>query len=70
MSCLGATHIPQRVDEHGTPYACMADDAAYSTFELEGGIIAHFNSSWCVRVHRDELLSVQVDGTHGSAIAG
>ncbi len=70
VSCLGATHIPQRVDERGISYACTADDAAYSTFELEGGIIAHFNSSWCVRVYRDELLSLQVDGTHGSAIAG
>jgi len=70
VSCLGATHIPQRVDEHGVPYACTADDAAYATFELEGGIIAQFNSSWCVRVYRDELLSIQVDGTHGSALAG
>jgi predicted dehydrogenase len=54
--CVGATHIPRRVDEHGESYATTADDAAYAhaTFELEGGIIAHFNSSWCVRVHRDE----------------
>nr|BBH86054.1 oxidoreductase [Thermosporothrix sp. COM3] len=70
VSCLGATHIPERIDEQGNPYACTADDAAYSTFELEGGIIAHFNSSWCVRVYRDELLTIQVDGTHGSALAG
>jgi predicted dehydrogenase len=70
VSCLGATHIPERIDERGKPYACTADDAAYSTFELAGGIIAHFNSSWCVRVYRDELLTLQVDGTHGSALAG
>ncbi|GHO70605.1 oxidoreductase [Ktedonobacter sp. SOSP1-52] len=70
LSCLGATHIPERVDEQGQPYASTADDAAYATFELAGGIIAHFNSSWCVRVYRDELLSIQVDGTHGSAVAG
>jgi len=70
VSCLGATHIPERIDEQGKPYACTADDAAYSTFELAGGIIAHFNSSWCVRVYRDELLTLQVDGTHGSAVAG
>ena len=70
VSCLGATHIPERIDERGNPYACTADDAAYSTFELAGGIIAHFNSSWCVRVYRDELLTLQVDGTHGSALAG
>jgi predicted dehydrogenase len=70
VSCLGATHIPQRVDEQGQPYKCTADDAAYATFELEGGIIAHFNSSWTVRVRRDDLLTLQVDGTKGSAVAG
>ena len=70
VSCLGATHIPQRWDESGRPYDATADDAAYATFELEGGIVAHFNSSWCTRVRRDDLLTIQVDGTRGSALAG
>ncbi|MEY3000992.1 MAG: hypothetical protein RL648_1206 [Verrucomicrobiota bacterium] len=70
VSCLGATHIPERIDEAGRPYRCTADDAAYATFELEGGVIAHFNSSWVTRVRRDDLLTLQVDGTHGSAVAG
>ena len=70
VSCLGATHIPQRVDENGKPYDADADDAAYATFQLEGGVIAHINSSWTVRVRRDDLVTFQVDGTHGSAIAG
>ncbi len=70
VSCLGATHIPERIDEQGKPYKCTADDAAYATFELEGGVIAHFNSSWAVRVRRDDLLTLQVDGTKGSAVAG
>src|SRR5205823_269917 len=70
VSCTGATHIPERVDEEGKRYQCTADDAAYATFELEGGIIAQFNSSWTVRVRRDDLLTIQVDGTKGSAIAG
>jgi len=70
VSCRGATHIPERVDENGQTYAATADDAAYATFELDGGIIAHFNSSWAVRVRRDDLLTLQVDGTHGSAVAG
>jgi predicted dehydrogenase len=70
LSCLGATHIPERVDEAGKPYVCTADDSAYATFELEGGVIAHFNSSWNVRVRRDDLLTVQVDGTKGSAVCG
>ena len=70
VSCLGATHIPRRWDENGQPYACTADDSAYATFQLEGGAVAHFNSSWCVRVRRDDLLTLQVDGTRGSAVAG
>jgi predicted dehydrogenase len=70
LSCLGATHIPERVDEQGSRYAATADDAAYTTFELDGGIVAQINSSWCVRVRRDELFSLQVDGTEGSAVAG
>ncbi len=70
VSCLGATHIPNRWDENGKKYKATADDAAYATFELEGGVIAHFNSSWTVRVRRDDLLTLQVDGTHGSAVAG
>jgi predicted dehydrogenase len=70
VSCLAATHVDKRWDEQGRTYPCTADDSAYSTFELEGGVIAHFNSSWTVRVRRDDLLTLQVDGTHGSAVAG
>ena len=70
VSTLPATHIPERIDEAGKPYKCTADDSAYSTFELENGVICHFNSSWNVRVRRDDLLTMQVDGTKGSAIVG
>lgn len=70
VSCMGATHIPERVDEEGEVYTCTADDSAYATFELENGIIAQFNSSWTVRVRRDDLLTLQIDGTKGSAVAG
>ena len=70
VSCRCATHIPERRDEQGRIYRCTADDAAYATFETDQGIILHFNSSWCVRVRRDDLLTLQVDGTKGSAMAG
>jgi predicted dehydrogenase len=70
VTCLGAIHIEDRWDESGRKYKSSADDAAYATLQLEGGVIAHFNSSWCVRVWRDDLLTLQVDGTHGSAVAG
>jgi predicted dehydrogenase len=70
VSCRGATHVPYRWDENGKKYRATADDAAYATFELADGVIAHFNSSWTVRVRRDDLLTLQVDGTKGSAVAG
>ena len=70
VSCLGATHIPSRVDEKGQTYTADADDAAYATFQLAGGVVAHINSSWDVRVRRDDLVTFQVDATHGSAVAG
>jgi predicted dehydrogenase len=70
LTCLGATHIPTRWDEKGKTYKCTADDSAYATFELENGVICHFNSSWTVRVNREDLLTLQVDGTKGSAVAG
>lgn len=70
ISCLGATHIPKRVDENGDTYDADADDASYATLELEGGIVAQMNSSWTTRVRRDDLVTFHVDGTHGSAVAG
>jgi predicted dehydrogenase len=70
VQCAIATHVPSRVDESGAPYDATADDAAYAIFELDGGVIAQINSSWAVRVFRDELVEFQIDGTHGSAVAG
>jgi predicted dehydrogenase len=70
VMCLGATHIAERVDEEGRRYAATADDAAYATFELDDGVIAQINSSWCTRVRRDDLATFHVDGTLGSAVAG
>ncbi|MGW1146103.1 Gfo/Idh/MocA family protein [Streptomyces sp. NPDC002454] len=70
VQALTATHVPERWDERGERYAATADDAAYGVFELDGGVVAQINSSWTVRVHRDELVEFQVDGTEGSAVAG
>jgi predicted dehydrogenase len=70
VSCIGATHIGKRWDENGRAYKATADDAAYTTFELDSGVVAHINSSWCVRVRRDDLFVLQVDGTEGTAVAG
>lgn len=70
VTAKAVTHIPERWDEHGERYDATADDAAYAIFELAGGVIAQVNSSWAVRVERKELVEFQVDGTHGSAVAG
>jgi predicted dehydrogenase len=74
VTARSVTHIPTRWDEQGRPYEATADDAAYAIFELESPagdpVVAQINSSWAVRVHRDELVEFQVDGTHGSAVAG
>ena len=70
VSCLGATHIPERIDENGNAYECTADDSCYATFELENGVVCQFNSSWDVRVRRDDLFVMNVDGSKGSATVG
>ncbi len=70
LVAYGATDIAERRAEDGKPYACTADDSAYAMFLLENGVMAQFNSSWCTRVRRDDLLTIQVDGTKGSAVAG
>jgi predicted dehydrogenase len=70
VCCLGAAHIPERWDENGRRYRATADDACYAMFQLDGGVIATINSSWCTRVRRDDLVTFHVDGTHGSAVAG
>ncbi|GFM19897.1 dehydrogenase [Mycobacterium sp. PO1] len=70
VTARAVTHIPRRWDEAGHAYSATADDAAYGIFEIDGDIVAQINSSWAVRVYRDELVEFQIDGTHGSAVAG
>ena len=70
VSCMGATHLGKRWDEKGEPYVSDTEDAAYATFTTDAGIVCQFNSSWCTRVRRDDLLTLHVDGTKGSAVAG
>lgn len=70
MVSMTATHVKKRWDENGNEYACTAEDAAYAMFQTETGILCQFNTSWCTRVRRDDLLTIQVDGTEGSAVVG
>jgi predicted dehydrogenase len=70
LCCTGAVFLAERWDEAGQRYRADAEDAAFATFMLKGGAVAQINSSWCTRVRRDDLVTFQVDGTKGSAVAG
>ena len=70
VNAIASIDLAERIDESGKPYVCTADDSAFGTFKLEGGILCQLNSSWCVRVRRDDLVTFQVDGTEGSAVFG
>ena len=70
LVAYGNVDLPERRDESGKNYKATADDSAYAIFVLEDGTVCQFNSSWCVRVRRDDLLTVEVNGIKGSAVAG
>jgi predicted dehydrogenase len=70
LTCLGATHIKERVDEKGKTFTVDTDDSAYATILTDTGVVCHFNSSWTTRMRRDDLLTLHVDGEKGSAVAG
>lgn len=65
-----ATAIPQRADESGARYDVDVDDTSLTLAELEGGAVGTIVCSWATRVRRDDLLTFQIDGTGGSAVAG
>ena len=65
-----ATAIPQRADESGTRYDVDVDDTSLTLAELENGAVGTIACSWATRVRRDDLLTFQIDGTSGSAVAG
>jgi predicted dehydrogenase len=70
MVTAAATATPQRVDEAGARYVADVEDTAATLVELESGAIGTILSSWATRVRRDDLMTFQVDGTGGSAVAG
>jgi predicted dehydrogenase len=64
------TATPERIDERGERYPVAVEDSAATLVEIEGGAFGTILSSWATRVRRDDLLTLQVDGTLGSAVAG
>ena len=70
VSSAAWTATPERIDEQGSHYTVDVEDAAATLVELENGAFGTILSSWATRVRRDDLFTLQVDGTEGSAIAG
>lgn len=70
LACSALTHLPERVDEQGSAYKATAEDAAYSIFRFDDGLVAQLSADWAVRPYRDDLFVMQVDGERGSATAG
>jgi predicted dehydrogenase len=70
VSAMMATAIPERVDERGQTYTVDAEDTSHALLRLDGGAVAVITNSWATRLRRDDTMVVQIDGTHGSAVAG
>jgi predicted dehydrogenase len=64
------TAVPERIDENGARYDVEVEDSAATLVEIEGGTFGTIMSSWATRVRRDDLFTLHVDGTKGSAVAG
>jgi predicted dehydrogenase len=70
VSSAAWTAVPERIDENCERYRVAVDDSAATLVEIEGGIFGAILSSWATRVRRDDLFTLAVDGTAGSALAG
>ena len=70
VSSASWTAMPERIDEQGQRYEVDVEDAAATLIELDNGAFGTILSSWATRVRRDDLFTLQVDGTKASALAG
>lgn len=70
VAAATATAIPERINERGERYRVDVDDTSLTLAELANGAVGAIVCSWATRVRRDDLLTLQIDGTGGSAIAG
>jgi len=64
------TATPERIDEEGRRYTVDVDDTSFTLAELASGAVGTIICSWATRVRRDDLVTLQIDGTGGSALAG
>mgnify|MGYP001349413636 FL=1 len=70
VACSAWTAQPERIDEEGKRYDVDVEDATATLLELEDGARGAILSSWARRVRGDDLVTFQIDGTKGSAVAG
>jgi len=70
VHCMKSTQIQNRWDEQGRLYRATAEDTAFVTGLIEDKVPVQINVSWATRVRRDDLLTIHIDGTHGSAVVG
>ncbi len=70
VAALAWTGQTERADEAGQRFRVDVEDNAHTLLELENGARGAILSSWSTRVRREDLVTFQVDGTGGSAVAG
>lgn len=70
VAALAWTGQTERADEAGGRFSVDVEDNAHTLLELESGARGAIFSSWSTRVRRDDLVTFQVDGTGGTAVAG
>ena len=67
---LASTIQKKRADETGAPFDVDVEDNAHTLLRLESGVIGSIFNSWGTRLHGEDQLTLQIDGTAGSAVAG
>jgi predicted dehydrogenase len=70
VSARLATRQSKRIDEDGKPYDVDVEDEVFADFEHAGGAITRVTSSWATRVRGDDMITMRIDGSDGSATAG
>ncbi len=68
--CATSTAQGERADESGAGFRVDVEDCATTLLRMESGLVGTILSSWATRVRREDLLTLQIDGTDGSAVAG
>jgi predicted dehydrogenase len=69
VAAMTWTAQTERKDEDGRRFPVDVEDAVHTLLELDSGARGTITASWATRVRRDDLVTFQIDGTDGSALA-